>query len=135
MNSTSGSFVINVGATPNLANGYLTSANGAANVYIVAAASNTQCSTSIIASQLNATLGSGTYSANSTKNGASWDATGRMVVCNNGTAATDANIYAHTTPNYIGNRNAANSSIDTPISKITVYSPRATDATVKAATQ
>lgn len=81
---------------------------------------------------LQATLGSGTLAGSLVKTGMSWSGTGRSLVANNGTVATDAGVPGTAGTVQFG---TGGQSPDGYISRLTVWSSRLPDATLKAFTQ
>jgi hypothetical protein len=99
-------------------------------------ASNTQMNGKVAGANHSATLGSGTVSASLVKTGWSWDGTGTSIVANNGTLlAQTVSAFGATTNQFLGTSNGSSNALDGYFSRLTLFSTRLPDATLKALTQ
>jgi hypothetical protein len=116
-------------------NGTEASVAGGANRQLTADTStNTQVETYNGTTALTATIGgSGTLAANVVKTAMSWDGTGRSIVANNGTLATDANTVGTATGTvYLGSATGSGTTfMDGYIQRVAGWTTRQPDATLQ----
>lgn len=133
LNGSAGAILAAINSTPTVAN--TSSIVYQNNREMLTINSATQIGSFNGATNFTATLGSGTYSANSTKSMNLWSATARNLVANNGTLTTSATAFGASTGVYNIGGLPATRFIDTYITRLTAWAVPPTNAQGAALTQ
>lgn len=136
LGTSSYSIMTTVSSVPNAATGTnrVIGSNGASAQTPISFQNNTSVVAYNGSVSLIATLGSGSGSG-LVKIGSAQSASGRSIVANNGTLATDSNLNTTITAANVGSFNAASNFLNGYLQRSSVFNSRLPDATLKAMTQ
>lgn len=135
LKGSAGAALANVVSSPNadVNNPFILTSNDTTNASFLRPVSSSLIQSRMAGVSLNATIGGGSVSSN-LKSAITWNASGRSLVANNGTVASDANFPGAITSVFVGSAAGSSAFVNGPISRLTVWNSRLPDATLKAMT-